>query len=93
MGQIHMCPQGNILDIQLVYLFLNRLQTAHSISSTATDTSLKPALCLKAHRQTIVRKQVYFCGEHCHLVHNCSYFVPGTLLRGDAVELLIPPVF
>lgn len=63
-----------------VFLTDFSLHTAElSTSSTATDNSLKPALCLKAHRQTIIRKKAYFCGEHCHLVHNCSYFVPGTL--------------
>lgn len=26
-------------------------------------------------------------------MHDCSHFVPGTLVRGDTVELLIPPTF
>lgn len=28
-----------------------------------------------------------FCGEHCHLVHNCTYSVPGMLVRGDTAEV------
>lgn len=75
---------------------------SHSLNSQSRTEHLKcchwyfteARLCLIVHRQTLARKEGRkgsFSGEHCHLVHNCSYLCLACLWEMILQNLLTLP--